>query len=106
MGKIYVSTGAVVTDTPSVKKYMGEIKKAPLLDRDEETKLATAALAGDRKAVNKLVESNLRFAVQVAKQYQGMGIELEDLIGFANICLLYTSPSPRDRQKSRMPSSA
>lgn len=87
MGKIYVSTGAVVTDTPSVKKYMGEIKKAPLLDRDEETKLATAALAGDRKAVNKLVESNLRFAVQVAKQYQGMGIELEDLIGFANIGL-------------------
>ena len=66
---------------------MGEIKKAPLLDRDEETKLATAALAGDRKAVNKLVESNLRFAVQVAKQYQGMGIELEDLIGFANIGL-------------------
>jgi len=87
MGKIYVSTGAVVTDTLSVKKYMGEIKKAPLLDRDEETKLATAALAGDRKAVNKLVESNLRFAVQVAKQYQGMGIELEDLIGFANIGL-------------------
>ena len=87
MGKIYVTTGAVVTDTPSVKKYMGEIKKAPLLDRDEETKLATAALAGDRKAVNKLVESNLRFAVQVAKQYQGMGIELEDLIGFANIGL-------------------
>jgi len=87
MGKIYVTTGAVVTDTPSVKKYMGEIKKAPLLDRDEEIKLATAALTGDRKAVNKLVESNLRFAVQVAKQYQGMGIELEDLIGFANIGL-------------------
>ena len=87
MGKIYVTTGAVVTDTPSVKKYMGEIKKAPLLDRDTETALATKALAGDKKAQNKLVESNLRFAVQVAKQYQGMGIELEDLIGFANIGL-------------------
>jgi len=87
MGKIYVSTGAVVTDTPSVKKYMGEIKKAPLLDRDTETALARKALAGDRYAVNKLVESNLRFAVQVAKQYQGMGLELEDLIGFANLGL-------------------
>jgi RNA polymerase primary sigma factor len=87
MGKIYVSTGAVVTDTPSVKKYMGEIKKAPLLDRDTETALARRALAGDRYAVNKLVESNLRFAVQVAKQYQGMGLELEDLIGFANLGL-------------------
>ena len=66
---------------------MGEIKKAPLLDRDTETALATKALAGDKKAQNKLVESNLRFAVQVAKQYQGMGIELEDLIGFANLGL-------------------
>ena len=87
MGKIYVTTGAVVTDTPSVKKYMGEIKKAPLLDRDTETALATKALAGDKASQNKLVESNLRFAVQVAKQYQGMGIELEDLIGFANLGL-------------------
>ena len=66
---------------------MGEIKKAPLLDRDTESQLATAALAGDRKSINKLVESNLRFAVQVAKQYQGMGLELEDLIGFANLGL-------------------
>ena len=87
MGKIYVSTGAVVTDTPSVKKYMGEIKKAPLLDKDTETALARQALAGDAVAQNKLVESNLRFAVQVAKQYQGMGLELEDLIGFANLGL-------------------
>jgi len=50
MGKIYVTTGAVVTDTPSVKKYMGEIKKAPLLDRDTETALATKALDGDKAA--------------------------------------------------------
>jgi RNA polymerase primary sigma factor len=87
MGKIYVSTGAVVTDTPSVKKYMGDIKKAPLLDKDTETALARKALAGDAVAQNKLVESNLRFAVQVAKQYQGMGLELEDLIQVANLGL-------------------
>ena len=87
MGKIYVSTGAVMTDTLSVKKYMGEIKKAPLLTKDEETALGRKALAGDRYAVNRLVECNLRFAVQVAKQYQGMGLELEDLIGFANLGL-------------------
>jgi len=87
MGKIYVSTGAVMTDTLSVKKYMGEIKKAPLLTKDEETALGRRALAGDRYAVNRLVECNLRFAVQVAKQYQGMGLELEDLIGYANLGL-------------------
>ena len=57
------------------------------MHRDEETSLARRALAGDKAAQNKLVESNLRFAVQVAKQYQGMGIELEDLIGFANLGL-------------------
>ena len=84
MGKIFVTTGAVMTDTLSVKKYMSEIKKAPLLNKDEETALAIAAKAGDTKAQKRLVECNLRFAVQVAKQYQGMGLELEDLIGFAN----------------------
>ena len=87
MGKIYVTTGAVMTDTPSVKKYMGEIKKAPLLDKYTETALAEKALAGDKEAQNILVESNLRFAVQVAKQYQGMGLELEDLIQVANLGL-------------------
>ena len=66
---------------------MGEIKKAPLLDKDTETALARQALAGDAVAQNKLVESNLRFAVQVAKQYQGMGLELEDLIQVANLGL-------------------
>jgi len=87
MGKIYVSTGAVVTDTPSVKKYMNEIKKSPLLDRDNEIALATKAKAGDTKAQQLLVKSNLRFAVQVAKQYQGMGLEIEDLIQVANLGL-------------------
>ena len=87
MGKIYVSTGAVVTDTPSVKKYMSEIKKSPLLDRDNEIALATKAKAGDTKAQQLLVKSNLRFAVQVAKQYQGMGLEIEDLIQVANLGL-------------------
>ncbi len=87
MGKIYVTTGAVMTDTLSVKKYMSEIKKAPLLDRDEETALANEAKAGSSKARRRLVECNLRFAVQVAKQYQGMGLELEDLIQVANLGL-------------------
>ena len=87
MGKIFVTTGAIMTDTPSVRKYMSEIKKAPLLDKYTEIALAEQALAGCKEAQNLLVVSNLRFAVQVAKQYQGMGIELEDLIGFANLGL-------------------
>ena len=66
---------------------MSEIKKSPLLDRDNEIALATKAKAGDTKAQQLLVKSNLRFAVQVAKQYQGMGLEIEDLIQVANLGL-------------------
>ena len=85
--KIHVSTGAIVTDVASTIRYMQEVKKTPLLSRSQETELGQLAKSGDRVAINRLVESNLRFAIQVSKQYQGMGLELEDLIGFANIGL-------------------
>jgi len=87
MGKIFVTTGAVFSDVDSTKLYLNEIKKAPLLDKYTEKALALKALAGDKEAQNMLVESNLRFVVQVAKQYQGMGVELEDLIGYGNLGL-------------------
>jgi len=87
MGKIFVTTGAVFSDVDSTKLYLNEIKKAPLLDKYTEKALAEKALAGDKEAQNMLVESNLRFVVQVAKQYQGMGVELEDLIGYGNLGL-------------------
>jgi RNA polymerase primary sigma factor len=77
MNKIYVTTGAVATETKSVKRYMAEIKKPKLLTREQEADATR----------DQLVESNLRFVVQVAKQYQGMGLELEDLIGFGNMGL-------------------
>ena len=77
MNKIYVTTGAVATETKSVKRYMTEIKKPKILTREQEADATR----------DQLVESNLRFVVQVAKQYQGMGLELEDLIGFGNMGL-------------------
>ena len=77
MNKIYVTTGVVATDTVSIKKYMGEIKKPKLLTREQEADATR----------DQLIESNLRFVVQVARQYQGMGVELEDLIGFGNLGL-------------------
>jgi RNA polymerase primary sigma factor len=77
INKIYVTTGAIATDTYSVRKYMGEIKKTPLLTREQEADATR----------DQLIESNLRFVVQVAKQYQGMGLELEDLIAFGNLGL-------------------
>jgi RNA polymerase primary sigma factor len=85
--KIYVSNGAIVATAESTTQLMREIKKLPTLTKDQEVALAERIQAGDRKAVNELVQANIRFAIQVAKQYQGMGLELEDLIGFANVGL-------------------
>ena len=85
--KIHVSTGAIVTDVASTLRYIQETKKYGYLDREQEKELGRAAQAGNRQAINILVESNLRFVIQVARQYQGMGLELEDLIAFGNIGL-------------------
>jgi RNA polymerase primary sigma factor len=85
--KIHVSTGAIVTDVASTLRYIQETKKIGSLTREQEKELGRAAQTGDRKAINTLVESNLRFVIQVAKQYQGMGVPLEDLIAFGNIGL-------------------
>lgn len=85
--KIHVSTGAVVATADSTLRYIAETKKTKTLTREEETSLARAAQAGDRKATNALVEANLRFVIQVSRQYQGMGLPLEDLIAFGNIGL-------------------
>ena len=87
MGKIFVTTGAVFSDVDSTKLYMSEIKQVKLLTQSEEISIAYRIKAGDESAVNELVSANLRFVVQVAKQYQGMGVELEDLIGFGNLGL-------------------
>jgi len=64
-----------------------ETKKIIPLSRRCEIDLAQRIKAGDRDAINQLVAPNIRFAIQVAKQYQGMGLEFEDLIGFANLGL-------------------
>ena len=86
--KIHVSNGAIVTDVASTRRYVQEIKKSgSLLTREQEKEIAVKSSAGDIVSRNRLVESNLRFAIQVARQYQGMGLELEDLIGFANVGL-------------------
>lgn len=68
--------------------YLKEINKIPLLSRDEETDLALKAAQGDTAARDKIVSSNLRFVVNVAKKYQNHGLELEDLISEGNIGLL------------------
>ncbi len=68
--------------------YLKEINKIPLLSREEENELAIKAKNGDKAAKNRIVTSNLRFVVNVAKKYQNHGLDMTDLISEGNIGLL------------------
>lgn len=68
--------------------YIEDMSRYPLLSREDEAEIAVKARAGDRAARDRLVASNLRFVVKIAKQYQGMGLELSDLISEGNIGLI------------------
>ena len=72
----------------TLKLYFKEINSFPLIKREEEIKLARRIKKGDKKALNKLVEANLRFVVLIAKSYWGRGLPLPDLINEGNIGLI------------------
>ncbi|QTD38905.1 RNA polymerase sigma factor RpoD/SigA [Polaribacter batillariae] len=75
-------------DAKSLEKYFQEISKIGLITADEEVELALKIKKGDEKALNTLVSANLRFVVSVAKQYQGQGLKLSDLINEGNLGLV------------------
>lgn len=75
-------------ETPSLDKYLHEIGKVDLLTSDEEVELARRIKNGDEKAMNKLIQANLRFVVSVSKQYQNQGLSLPDLINEGNLGLI------------------
>lgn len=72
----------------ALSKYLEEIGKFNPLTPDEEIDLAQKVHAGDHAALKKLTESNLRFVVSVAKDYQGQGLPLTDLINEGNLGLI------------------
>lgn len=72
----------------SVRLYLREIGKIPLLTPDEETELAYKILEGDKKAKDKMVEANMRLVVSIAKRYGGRGLDFLDLIQEGNTGLL------------------
>jgi RNA polymerase primary sigma factor len=79
-----------ITDksTESVKLHLKEISKYKILTPEEEIDLATKSAEGDIEARDTLIKSNMRFVVSIAKQYQGKGVDLEDLIAVGNCGLL------------------
>mgnify|MGYP002682631315 CR=1 FL=1 len=77
------------TNSDSVmSSYFSEISRIPLLTREEEIKLAVKAKNGNKAAKDKLVTSNLKFVIKLAKQYQNLGLDIEDLISEGNLGLI------------------
>ena len=72
----------------SLNMFFKEVSKMPMVDINKEIQLSKRIKAGDEKAVNELVEANLRFVISVAKQYQNKGMPLVDLIQDGNIGLV------------------
>lgn len=72
----------------SVRLYLREIGKIPLLSAEEELELAQKVVAGDKKAKDKMAEANMRLVVSIAKRYSGRGLDFLDLIQEGNTGLL------------------
>lgn len=71
-----------------VRQYLQEIRRYPLLTQEQERELAVQCAQGDQEAIRKLVNSNLRLVVSIAREYAGRGVPLLDLIQEGSIGLL------------------
>jgi RNA polymerase primary sigma factor len=72
----------------SVRLYLREIGKIPLLNAEEELALAQKVVSGDKRAKDQMAEANMRLVVSIAKRYVGRGLDLLDLIQEGNTGLL------------------
>ena len=80
--------GTVAAGEDDVRQYIQEIRRFPLLTAQEERELAQRCAQGDEDAVRKMVSSNLRLVVSIARDYAGRGVPLLDLIQEGSIGLL------------------
>jgi RNA polymerase primary sigma factor len=88
MRQLKITKQVTNRDTPSLDKYLHEIGRLEMISAEEEVELARRIRKGDSKALEKLVNANLRFVVSVAKQYQNQGLALPDLINEGNVGLI------------------
>ena len=87
MRQLKITKSITNRESQSLEKYLQEIGKVDLISPEEEVRLALRIREGDQLALDRLVKSNLRFVVSVAKQYQNQGLTLPDLINEGNLGL-------------------
>lgn len=88
MRQLKITQSITKRDGITLDKYLAEIAKEELITAQEEVELAIKIRNGDSRALDKLTKANLRFVVSVAKQYQGQGLTLPDLINEGNLGLI------------------
>ena len=85
MRQLKITVAITSRGSEALERYLQDISKEDMVSTDEEVELAKRIRQGDKDALERLVKANLRFVVSVAKQYQGQGLELTDLINEGNV---------------------
>ncbi|MCW3087400.1 MAG: sigma-70 family polymerase sigma factor [Sediminibacterium sp.] len=88
MRQLKITKSITNRESQSLEKYLQEIGKVDLITAEEEVQLAMRIRQGDQSSLDRLIKSNLRFVVSVAKQYQNQGLTLPDLINEGNLGLI------------------
>lgn len=88
MRQLKISKSITNRESAALEKYLQEIGREEMITVEEEAELAARIRKGDKQAQERLVKSNLRFVVSVAKQYQNQGLSLPDLINEGNVGLI------------------
>ena len=88
MKNLQIKSRITPRKSKTLDTYLRDIAQLPLLTSEEEVSLARRIHSGDERALERMVQGNLRFVVSVAKNYQNMGLDLEDLISAGNMGLV------------------
>ncbi len=88
MRQLKINLSITNRESESLERYLQEIGRQEMVSTEEEAELACEIRKGNHQALERLVLSNLRFVVSVAKQYQGQGMSLIDLINEGNVGLI------------------
>ncbi|MDR0969385.1 MAG: RNA polymerase sigma factor RpoD/SigA [Lentimicrobiaceae bacterium] len=88
MRQLKITRSITNRDNTTLDKYLQDIAREPMITPEEEVELAQRIRDDDQKALERMVNANLRFVVSVAKQYQNQGLSLLDLINEGNVGLI------------------